>query len=323
MIFPEHRKFLGFSWESDDTVVNYVFNVLPFGISTAGYIFTKLLRTVVSKWRSLGHRIVLFLDDGMGGDNTFSKTLDMSVFVHKDLMNFGFIMAEDKCNWLPCQSIVWLGYLWDTLNGILMVTDKRASKTECLLKKFIDSVSRGKTVFHVRSVASLVGQLISMQSFVGQIVRLRSRSLYDCIVSRASWDAPVMLSSRAYDEIIFWNGNLRALNKGKLKETYLCSVDEDIIQSTVFCDASGAGFAGFIEGDEGSQVIGRWSEIESGLSSTWRELETVHRVLNTSVKSLEGHNVGLNTDNKNVISILKIGSKKQYLQDIAVDVHTI
>jgi hypothetical protein len=57
------------------------------------------------------------------------------------------------------------------------------------------------------------------------------------------------------------------------------------------------------------------------MSLTWRELEAVQRVMNTSFKSLEGQDVIVNSDNKNVVSILKSGSKKEYLHDIAVSVH--
>ena len=39
MIFPEHRQFLGFCWETENGKGYYVYNVLPFGISTAGLIF--------------------------------------------------------------------------------------------------------------------------------------------------------------------------------------------------------------------------------------------------------------------------------------------
>jgi hypothetical protein len=323
MIFPDHRTYLGFSWENNGKIHFYVFNVLPFGISTAGFIFTKLLRVAVKKWRSLGYRVVLFLDDGIGGDSTYCSAMKMSDFVHDDLGRFGFIIAEDKCNWLPRQRIVWLGYLWDTLNSIFRVTDERIQKTLKLLQNLVEQISEGKLIFPVRTVASLIGQLISMQSAIGPVVRLRSRSLYECVASRASWEAPIMINSRALDELLFWKENLIKLNKGCLQKAVDTEIKSTDKQKIVFCDASGAGFAGFIEGDDDSHVTGCWSEQESSLSSTWRELETVNRVLNTSLNSLEGQSVIVKTDNKNVVSILKTGSRKQYLQDISIGVHQV
>lgn len=41
-IFEGHRKFLRFQWRNK----TYEFTALPFGLSTAPYIFTKILRPV-------------------------------------------------------------------------------------------------------------------------------------------------------------------------------------------------------------------------------------------------------------------------------------
>ena len=47
-------------------VANYfVFAVLPFGLSTACYLFTKLLRPLIRYWRGQGLKAILYLDDGI------------------------------------------------------------------------------------------------------------------------------------------------------------------------------------------------------------------------------------------------------------------
>ena len=56
-IAKEHWKYLGFSWESRF----YVFTVLPFGLSSACYIFTKLVRPLVRYWRERGLRVIVYL----------------------------------------------------------------------------------------------------------------------------------------------------------------------------------------------------------------------------------------------------------------------
>ena len=47
-------KFLGFSWSFDGVVRYFVFRVLPFGLSSACYLFTKMFKTFVVRWRSFG-----------------------------------------------------------------------------------------------------------------------------------------------------------------------------------------------------------------------------------------------------------------------------
>ena len=64
-IFSEHQPYLGFSWKMNGETPSYfMFTVLPFGLTTAPYIFTKLLRPIVKHWRSQGISNVVYLDDG-------------------------------------------------------------------------------------------------------------------------------------------------------------------------------------------------------------------------------------------------------------------
>lgn len=86
----------------DGAETYYVFNSLPFGISTAGHNFTKTIRVLIKYWRSLGHRIVMVLDDGIGGHRDYINALELSQFVKTTLLKFGFLLAE-KCNWLPAN----------------------------------------------------------------------------------------------------------------------------------------------------------------------------------------------------------------------------
>ena len=43
----------------------YRFVVLPFGLSSAPYVFTKMMRPLVRLWRSKGLKAVVYLDDGI------------------------------------------------------------------------------------------------------------------------------------------------------------------------------------------------------------------------------------------------------------------
>ena len=59
-----------------------------------------------------------------------------------------------------------------------------------------------------------------------------------------------------------------------------------------------------------STVVGDWSCQEKIKSSTWREVEAVKRVLISNVGILRNKRVKVLSDNKNVTSILQIGSRK-------------
>ena len=82
-----HRTFLGLGFDFDELTRYCVFNVLPFGIASAGYIFSKLLREVVKHLRSQGERVIMFLDDGLGGDSGFDKASKTSIRVKTQIKN--------------------------------------------------------------------------------------------------------------------------------------------------------------------------------------------------------------------------------------------
>jgi hypothetical protein len=70
----------------------------------------------------------MYLDDGLGGADTFEKCKEVSLVVKNDLFNFGFIIAEEKSNWNPVQESIWLGLIWYTVEGKIRVTQDRIDK---------------------------------------------------------------------------------------------------------------------------------------------------------------------------------------------------
>ena len=150
-------------------------------------------------WRSLGHKIVMFLDDGIGVDSCYEIASATNMFVEESIVDFGFLLADDKCYWEPVREIVWLGHVLNMNEHILYITEDRIKR----LESFTDSLLfelRGNSsrIIKVRALASVVGQVISLQSVLGKIVRLCRRELYKCILSTASWNAGHTRGKRRY-----------------------------------------------------------------------------------------------------------------------------
>jgi len=61
--YEPHRKLLGLQWEVKGKPQFFMFTVLPFGLATACYTFTKILRPLVKYWCSRGLRVLLYLDE--------------------------------------------------------------------------------------------------------------------------------------------------------------------------------------------------------------------------------------------------------------------
>ena len=267
----------------------------------------------------------MYLDDGFGGAGSYTEALHSSSTIKADLLKFGFVIAEEKCKWEPSQNLIWLGLEWDLKEGKLRVTQERIDKIlksiEVLFAQLRNNYNR---LVAVRFLASVVGQIISTQAVMGNEVRLRTRYAYECVIDRASWKAPVQISDKAEQEFIFWKNNIQKMNG---RGSDLCQLtDANLFDTHMYCDASNSGYGGYLASeagilDDGSCMYGNWSTSESAMSSTWRELESVNRMIKNSVEKLKGKNVYVNTDNKNVETILKVGSRKRALQDIDIEIH--
>lgn len=278
-----HRTFLGFQWKEGETTRYYTFSSLPFGLATAGYIFTKVLRVLVQYWRSVAHQIVMFLDDGIGGHKDRYKAVQSSDYIKRSLDQFGFLIAQDKCKWEPSLEAVWLGYYWNMAEGKLYVTLDRIKRLELSVESMLYSLSRCEVpLVKVRFLACIVGQIISMQTVLGKKVQLKTRELYRCIMSRASWNAPVRLTEVAIAELDFWKNNVRSMNsKGQYIAPNVCT------EISLYSDSSSEGYGGYVYKQESLRCDGIFvadkSVLESVLSLKSEESEEVGRITESDI----------------------------------------
>ncbi|XP_014680270.1 PREDICTED: uncharacterized protein LOC106820250, partial [Priapulus caudatus] len=134
-IFLPHTEYLGFAWEDTrGRLIMYKFLVLPFGISTVPYVYTKVVRPLVAKWRGEGKRMLMFLDDGFGCDRDFRSTQLMSNEIKQDLLKSGFVPNVQKSLWIPTQVLEFLGSILDSERGLICIPERRIVKAKTTLE---------------------------------------------------------------------------------------------------------------------------------------------------------------------------------------------
>ena len=137
-------------------------SVLPFGFSSAPYVFTSILKPLQKSWRSQGIPVAIFLDDGLGGGTDFVSAKVNSLVVHSDLLKSGFVPNEEKSLWEPLQVITWLGVILDTIDGTIKATDERIEKLNAGFIELHPCQPTRKV--HVKGVAIVTGQIIFLSS---------------------------------------------------------------------------------------------------------------------------------------------------------------
>ena len=316
-IFPDHRRFLAFAWDFGTGIFRYFqFCVLPFGLSSAPFIFTKILKPLQKSWRGQGIPIVIFLDDGLGGGAGLVQAKINSLTVHADLLKSGFVPNKDKSLWEPVQIISWLGVHLNTFDGTIRATEERIAKLSQDLAAL--SSYKSSSAVRVKRVASVAGQIISLSSCVGSVARIMTRFLFSVVNSAVSWDSEVFLSNDSLCEIEFWSNNVHVLN-GKI----YWGAPSLPVRVSCFSDASDSACGAFVESQPELIFHQNWSLAESVRSSTWRELKAVCLALEAFASRLSNSKVFWYSDNQNVESILRYGSRKCDLQELALVVFRI
>ena len=212
-VCPDHQQFLGFQWSLNSTKMRYFcFTVLPFGLSSAPYLFTTLFRPLVAHWRSQGFRIVLFLDDGAGCEYTYEAACSASP--RQDLISVGVVPNVEKSLWDPVQILEWLGLglIWNFAEGSIAISHSRITNFTTALQKF----SGNLPFVSPRFIASIVGKIISMSPVIGNVT-LMSRFLQSAVALSDHWDFVIDLSKFQYyqqclTEVKFWSSNIVSLN---------------------------------------------------------------------------------------------------------------
>ena len=310
-IHREHWKYLGFAWGEGPTLQCYVFCVLPFGLATACYLFTKLLRPLVKYWRSQGLRIVVYLDDGIAAMEGELGARKASLVIREDLTKAGFVVNMAKCIWTPSQQCSWLGFDIDLHQGKIAVPQEKIDTLKLQLQQ-----AAGKPRLTAKSLASLTGKIIAMAIALGPVARLMTRELYALLNTRQSWCDTLLITDEVKSEIHFWLTEIAKFNGQNIW------VGPSALR-VVYTDASQTGYAGYTVQHGCHIAQGLWLPNEASKSSTWREIRAVRQVLEALESKLANQRVRWFTDNQNVVRILQVGSRKPDLQGEALAIFSI
>ena len=264
------HELLGFSYHDyTGKQRHFCFVVMPFGLCTAGFVFTQILRILVMYWRRNGISLVSFFDDGLSAAPDYHTAMINSNTVKSTLIEAGFIPNFKKSIWIPVRVLTWLGFIYDLVQGYIYATPDKLQK--CL--EMLEAV-KNKNNVHVKTLAAITGTLIALHLAFGDIVYIKSKRLQIAIASHKTheglqdWDCMVFLNQACKDEIVFWLGYI-PIHNGMPVHVNTSSA------AVSFSDASETGAASVVTpmpGQTRLKVVTQFNKHQVGSSSTYREL---------------------------------------------------
>ena len=170
------------------------------------YCFTKLLRPLVRRWRSMSHAALVFLDDGISGHGTKVDASAASLIQQQDLLSAGFTPNAAKCDWEPCQLGEWLGMLMNTIRMCFQISPRKIAKSKSIISHMLSS-----NHVKIRDTAKIAGFINSLYLAVSPATRLFTRQMHFAIMQRNSWDSTISINEVLRKELRFWYNSIDLL----------------------------------------------------------------------------------------------------------------
>ena len=306
-IWEGHKQFLVFQW--DDSL--YQFNVLPFGLSSAPRIFTKVLKPIFSKMREEGLCVLGYIDDSLILGRSYEECVVATTRLSQLFESLGFTINVKKSSFEPSQQLTFLGYIIDSTQMTISPTTKKKEK----LKEIIRILLSGENKFRIRFVASAIGFIVDLCKGVQygpNYFRCLERDKILALkrVKDKGYDGLMFLSSESKAELRWWMDNIGDGSK-KIRISQPSLV--------VTTDASLAGWGATFNGNEAG---GRWAQEEEGEHINVLELRAILLAIQSFFKDKDSLEVLIKSDNTTAVSYVNKmgGSRSNECESVASEI---
>lgn len=284
LIHQRDRKWLRFVWRG----TSLQFRALPFGLSSAPLVFTKIVKELAAWARERGIRLHCYLDDWLILAHSRLKCSNHTEQVLTMARRLGFCPNESKCDLVPSQQFDYLGMSFDTTSLTVRPVATRVERLQTAIQSLLQSEWAT-----ARTLAGLLGMMESLSSLVPQ-GRLLKRPLQREVRRRwrpalLPWSFRVKLGPWFRASVSQWLDTSSLLQGVR--------ITDPLPQVFLYTDASCMGWGGHLESLNAS---GMWSQAQLGWHINRLELEAVFLSLQAFQPAVEGKSVRLFTDNTTV-----------------------
>lgn len=286
-IHPDSKKYLRFLWDGN----LYQFNVLPFGLCTAPYVFTKIMKPVVKLLRAGGFMSTIYLDDIHLIGRSFHECKDNVLITKKLISSLGFIINNEKSRLIPSTNCTFLGFNIDSANFQLSLPDEKRKRIKNELKQFLN-----KKQCKIREFAQLVGTLVSVCPAV-EYGWLYTKEFERCKYLNLAknlddYESIMYIPEPCHDDFRWWI---------KVIDHSVHRITEDSYCIEIFSDSSTTGWGAACGEDTAS---GQWSNEERKNHINYLELLAAFIALKIFAANYFNCQILLRVDNLTAVSYI-------------------
>ena len=287
-ICQEHKKFLCF--QVGDKL--YHFNCLPFGLTSAPWVFTKTLKPVVALGRELGMRLVVYIDDILLMAESEEKARDQAAGMTYLLECLGFTINTEKTVTVPTQTLDFLGFTVNTVTMELTLPPGKIKKIRAESRKLLEA-----ELVSARALSRLIGKMSAASQVIPPApLFYRHLQMEMTVALRRSdqdYEASLQLSPESREELTWWDTRMINWN-GKT----IISFEPDLV---IESDASKQGWGASCQD---TSTGGPWTLEEKSWHINCLELLAATLALKTFTKKRTRLSVLLKIDNTTAVAYI-------------------
>ena len=292
-IHKDFQKYFSFSVNN----VRYKYLAMPFGLTTAPYLFTKFTDPI---WKFLREHfsmiIVAYLDDILIIDKT-KELVQIQVSRTLNFLRFlGFKLNLEKSQLIPSRQFVYLGVKFDTETLCISNSELNISKCICKTKKLLEmtTLSRRDIERFLGLLNFMVDYLLEGRSYIHELIKYLNDE-YPYCVNRDTQKPKKPL----FNNII---------QRWSVEENYVPKeMKPQLPNATLRTDASLRKWGAVIENRNGlNQVSRNWGSHQLDLNINNKELLAIFLALKEFRIPINSH-LSIFTDNRTAVSVLKKG----------------
>ena len=284
-IHPRSRKYLRICFAGRV----FQFRALPFGLSSAPWIFTKVMSEIKEMVHIQGIRLYLYLDDWLVEVINFNLGCIQSDYMVELCCRMGLLVNQEKSELVPTQRFDYIGATFDLVLDRVYPLTKNVDKFQNIVLSFLHKPNQT-----ARSWQRLIGTLNSQFRFV-PLARLHTRPFQWHLLSHwiqgvQSQETIITVSTELQESLKWWLSPRVPTEGVQLSPLHF--------SSRIFTDASNIGWGGHL-GDQLTQ--GLWSSQEQKLHINVLEMRAVINTLKEFLPPM-GSNILVSTDNTTVVA---------------------
>ena len=292
-IHKKSRHLLRFAVETDDGLRVFQFRALPFGLTSAPRVFTKVILPLGHLAHMHAVCLLQYLDDWILRSTDRSLLAQQTNWLLSVMRRVGLVLNVPKSHLVPTQRLTHIGVEYHLDEGLMFPPMERVLKIESKVSLFL-SVRAVTAYFWL----SLLGLMSSATDAIS-LGRLHLRPLQFYLL--AHW-APASRNLAALIPVkhILLDHHLRWwLDRKCTRSGMLLDIPE--ARAQLFTDASESGWGAHMDT---LQASGLWSAREAMLHINQLEIIAVRNALLAFRTQLTGLPVQLMSDNATVVSYL-------------------